>query len=135
MKRICASSWAITKNHCMLYGQQNVKIKLIVYWQKYLLFYITYIPVLAVWRQIFFIVKTKGIFYIHIIYLSSVLTILGSTVRLTPGYHGGRRTFLAVTLIFTTPPPPRRTKLMFPNLHVKWSYILDIIRNISTHIN
>ena len=26
MKRICASNWAITKNHCMMHGQQNVKI-------------------------------------------------------------------------------------------------------------
>ena len=25
MKRICASSWTITKNHCMMHGQQNVK--------------------------------------------------------------------------------------------------------------
>ena len=25
LKRICPSSWAITKNHCMMHGQQNVK--------------------------------------------------------------------------------------------------------------
>ena len=25
MKRICASSWTITKNHCMMHGQQNVE--------------------------------------------------------------------------------------------------------------
>jgi len=25
LKRICASSWTITKNHCMMHGQQNVK--------------------------------------------------------------------------------------------------------------
>jgi len=25
LKRICASSWTITKNHCMMRGQQNVK--------------------------------------------------------------------------------------------------------------
>jgi len=25
LKRICASSWAITKNHCKMHGQQNVK--------------------------------------------------------------------------------------------------------------
>ena len=25
MKRICASSWTIAKNHCMMHGQQNVK--------------------------------------------------------------------------------------------------------------
>ena len=25
MKRICALSWAVTKNHCMMHGQQNVK--------------------------------------------------------------------------------------------------------------
>ena len=25
MKGICASSWTITKNHCMMLGQQNVK--------------------------------------------------------------------------------------------------------------
>ena len=25
MKRICAWSWTITKNHCMMHGQQNVK--------------------------------------------------------------------------------------------------------------
>ena len=24
-KRICASSWTVTKNHCMMHGQQNVK--------------------------------------------------------------------------------------------------------------
>jgi len=24
LKKICASSWAITKNHCMMHGQQNV---------------------------------------------------------------------------------------------------------------
>ena len=27
MKGICASSWTITKNHCMMQGQQNVKFK------------------------------------------------------------------------------------------------------------
>ena len=26
MKRICASSWTITKNHCMTHGQKNVKV-------------------------------------------------------------------------------------------------------------
>ena len=26
MKGICASSWTITKNHCMMHGQQNVKL-------------------------------------------------------------------------------------------------------------
>jgi len=25
LKRICASSWTIAKNHCMMHGQQNVK--------------------------------------------------------------------------------------------------------------
>jgi len=25
LKRICASGWAITKNHCVKHGQQNVK--------------------------------------------------------------------------------------------------------------
>jgi len=30
MKRICASSWTITKNHCMMHGQQNVK-----FWKSY----------------------------------------------------------------------------------------------------
>ena len=25
MKRVCASCWTITKNHCMMHGQQNVK--------------------------------------------------------------------------------------------------------------
>jgi len=25
LKRICASSWTITKHHCMMHGQQNVK--------------------------------------------------------------------------------------------------------------
>ena len=25
LKRICASSWTITMNHCMMHGQQNVK--------------------------------------------------------------------------------------------------------------
>jgi len=25
MKRICAASWTVTKNHCMIHGQQNVK--------------------------------------------------------------------------------------------------------------
>ena len=27
MKRICASSWIITKNHCMMNGQQNLKLR------------------------------------------------------------------------------------------------------------
>jgi len=35
LKRICASSWAITKNHCMMHGQQNVKFS-ISYSQKLL---------------------------------------------------------------------------------------------------
>jgi len=26
LKRICASSWTIAKNHCMMHGQQNVKL-------------------------------------------------------------------------------------------------------------
>jgi len=26
VKRICASSWTITKNHCVMHGQQNVKL-------------------------------------------------------------------------------------------------------------
>jgi len=26
LKGICASSWTITKNHCMMHGQQNVKL-------------------------------------------------------------------------------------------------------------
>jgi len=25
LKGICASSWTVTKNHCMMHGQQNVK--------------------------------------------------------------------------------------------------------------
>jgi len=25
LKRICASSWTIAKNHCTMHGQQNVK--------------------------------------------------------------------------------------------------------------
>ena len=25
LKRICALSWTITKNHCVMHGQQNVK--------------------------------------------------------------------------------------------------------------
>ena len=25
MRGICASSWTITKSHCMMHGQQNVK--------------------------------------------------------------------------------------------------------------
>ena len=28
MKRICASSWTFTKNHCMMHGQQNVKLRI-----------------------------------------------------------------------------------------------------------
>ena len=28
MKRICASSWTVAKNHCMMHGQQNVKSKI-----------------------------------------------------------------------------------------------------------
>jgi len=26
LKEICASSWTIAKNHCMMHGQQNVKL-------------------------------------------------------------------------------------------------------------
>ena len=32
MKRICASIWTITKNHCMMHGQQNVK-KFYMFWR------------------------------------------------------------------------------------------------------
>jgi len=30
MKGICASSWTVTKNHCMMHGQQNVKFYLFI---------------------------------------------------------------------------------------------------------
>ena len=39
MKGICASSWIITKNHCMMHGQQNVKAKLVVVFRRNIYLY------------------------------------------------------------------------------------------------
>ena len=32
LKRICASSWTVTKNHCMMHGQQNVKLYSVLFY-------------------------------------------------------------------------------------------------------
>jgi len=77
-----------------------------VYWQTYLLLK-SYFPSWNIWRKTLFILMTEGIYYIHTIFWVQFLTILGSTFRLTPGYHSGRRTFLAMMLNFT--PPRERT--------------------------
>ena len=61
MKRICASSWTVTKNHCMMHGQQNVKKNSAV-----LLFFNNILPFNTTLSQFFPLSHTIFSFFLHL---------------------------------------------------------------------